>query len=350
MASIRDVAARAGVSTATVVRVLHGGAPVSSARTDRVMQAVEELDYVTNGVAASLTRGQTRLLGLLVSDIANPFMAQVARGLEDEAARHGYQVLIASSDFEPEREAPILTSFARRTVDAVALVCTSAATRGVARLVRNGIPTVLIDRRPPGASSVPLVHTDSWSAMRGAVRYLTDLGHVDLAMIAGPQNIVTASQRLAAFVDVCAAEGLRPRTECMQVGGQGIDGGQQAMNSLLSLRSRPTAVISYNNMYAIGALGALQRQDVRLPDHLSLLTFDDTDLFPYVNPPLTAIAQPAYDIGLQAALMLFRRLDGGDEPEDLDVTMPTELRVRGSCGPPTSTGDPRPSRASSRRS
>ncbi|MGI5440505.1 LacI family DNA-binding transcriptional regulator [Streptomyces shenzhenensis] len=148
MASIRDVARLAQVSTATVVRVLNGGATVSPARTERVMKAVAELDYVTNGVAASLSRGSTRLLGLLVSDIANPFTAQVARGLEDEAVRHGYQVLIASSDFDREREAAMLASFARRTVDAVALLSADGATESVSRLVRSGMPTVFVDRRP----------------------------------------------------------------------------------------------------------------------------------------------------------------------------------------------------------
>jgi LacI family transcriptional regulator len=337
VASIRDVARAAGVSTATVVRVLNGGAKVGPDRTERVLRAVEELDYVTNGVAASLSRGRTRLLGLLVSDIANPFTAQVARGLEDEALHHGYQVLISSSDFDPAREAQILESFARRTVDAVALLSAGEAADGVRRLVRGGIPLVLIDRRPPDVASVPVVRTDSLTAARDAVRYLIELGHTDLGMISGPPGMATADQRLAGFRDACAAAGLRVREECVRRGFLGVDGGHRAMLEVLDLTVRPTAVFSFNNMLAIGALGALRECAVRLPDDLSLITFDDTDLFPYVDPPITAIAQPAREIGAAAGRILFDEL-GGARTADRDVVLPTELRIRESCAPVTQTG------------
>ncbi|MEQ3553364.1 LacI family DNA-binding transcriptional regulator [Pseudonocardia nematodicida] len=334
MASIRDVARAAGVSTATVVRVLNGGATVSPDRTERVLRAVKELDYVVNGVAASLSRGRTRLLGLLVSDIANPFTGQVARGLEDEAVRHGYQVLISSSDFDPHREAQILESFARRTVDAAALLSTGDTADGVHRLLRNEIPTVLIDRRPPDLPTVPLVRTDSLSAARDAVRHLIGLGHTDLGMISGPAGMATASQRLAGFRAACTEAGLRVRPECVREGFLGVDGGHRAMLEVLDLPVRPTAVFSFNNMLAIGALGALRDRGLRLPDDLSLITFDDTDLFPFVDPPLTAIAQPAYEIGAAAGRILFAELDrsgDGTAADVPDVVLPTELRIRASC-------------------
>ncbi|GAB3579723.1 substrate-binding domain-containing protein [Amycolatopsis endophytica] len=333
MASIRDVAKAAGVSTATVARVLNGGAPVSPDRTERVLRAVEELDYVSHGVAASLSRGRTKLVGLLVSDIANPFTAQVARGLEDEAVRHGYQVLIASSDFDSEREAQVLTSFARRTVDAVALLSSSGVGEGVARLVRNGIPTVFVDRRPPDLGHIPLVRTDSLSAAREAVRYLIDLGHTDLGMISGPHGMPTAAQRLAGFREACESAGLTVRPECVREGFLGRQGGYRAMCEVLDLGRRPTAVFSFNNVLAIGALQAVRERGVRIPDDLSLVTFDDTDLFPFVDPPITAIEQPAHDIGAQAGRVLFALLDGAETGGE-DVVLPTKFHVRGSCDRP----------------
>ncbi|MEU1304658.1 MULTISPECIES: LacI family DNA-binding transcriptional regulator [Streptomyces] len=333
MASIRDVARLAQVSTATVVRVLNGGATVSPARTERVMKAVAELDYVTNGVAASLSRGSTRLLGLLVSDIANPFTAQVARGLEDEAVRHGYQVLIASSDFDREREAAMLASFARRTVDAVALLSADGATESVSRLVRSGMPTVFVDRRPPNTPAIPLVRTDSLSAAREAVRYLIGLGHTDLGMICGPVSMPTAAQRAAGFREACAEAGLVVRPECLREGFLGTEGGYAAMCELLDLPRRPTAVFSFNNMLAIGALRAVRERGVRIPADLSLVTFDDMELFPFVDPPLTAIAQPAYEIGAEAGRVLFDLLENGADAERPDVVLSTELRIRESCAP-----------------
>ncbi|WP_279537831.1 LacI family DNA-binding transcriptional regulator [Amycolatopsis acidicola] len=298
-----------------------------------MLRAVEELDYVSHGVAASLSRGRTKLVGLLVSDIANPFTAQVARGLEDEAVRHGYQVLIASSDFDSEREAQVLASFARRTVDAVALLSSSGVGEGVARLVRNGIPTVFVDRRPPELGDIPLVRTDSLGAAREAVRYLIDLGHTDLGMISGPAGMPTAAQRLAGFREACQSAGLTVRPECVREGFLGTQGGYEAMCEVLDLGSRPTAVFSFNNMLAIGALQAVRERGVRIPADLSLVTFDDTDLFPFVDPPITAIEQPAHDIGTQAGRVLFARLDG-DETGGEDVVLPTKFHVRGSCDRP----------------
>ncbi|RJQ87647.1 LacI family DNA-binding transcriptional regulator [Amycolatopsis panacis] len=333
MVSIRDVAKAAGVSTATVARVLNGGTPVSPDRTERVLRAVRELDYVSNGVAASLSRGRTGLLGLLVSDIANPFTAQVARGLEDVAVRHGYQVLIASSDFDSAREAQVLASFARRTVDAVALLSSSGAGEGVSRLIRNRIPTVFVDRRPPDLDEIPLVRTDSLSAAREAVRHLIDLGHTDLGMISGPAGMPTAAQRLAGFREACETAGLTVRPECVREGFLGTQGGLAAMREVLDLAVRPTAVFSFNNVLAIGALQAVRERGVRIPADLSLVTFDDTDLFPFVDPPITAIEQPAYDIGSEAGKLLFARLEG-DETGGADVVLPTRFHIRGSCDRP----------------
>jgi LacI family transcriptional regulator len=335
MASIRDVARAAGVSTATVARVLNGSAaPVSEALTERVRQAVADLDYVPNGVAASLSRGRTQLLGLLVSDISNPFTAQVARGLEDEAARHGYLVLVGSSDWDPAREADLLGSFAKRTVDGVALLSSSGENEGVHRLIRTGVPVVFVDRRPDDAAGIPMIRTDSLTAAHEAVQYLIGLGHRDLAMISGPPTMPTAALRVAGFRTACAEVGLTVREECVRQGFLGIEGGYTAMNEVLALEPRPTAVFSFNNMLAIGALRALREQDVHLPDDLSLVTFDDTDLFPFVDPPITAIAQPAYQIGAEAGHMLFQLLDGDRSHPLQDVVLPTEFRIRNSCASP----------------
>ncbi len=266
-----------------------------------------------------------------MSDIANPFTAQVARGLEDEAIKHGYQVLIASSDFDADREAKVLDSFARRTVDAVALLSSSGLSEGVSRLVRNQIPTVFVDRRPPvAASTIPLVRTDSLSAAREAVQYLIDLGHTDLGMISGPSEMPTAAQRLAGFREACRGAELVVRPECVRTGFLGTEGGYQAICELLDLEVRPTAVFSFNNVLAIGALRAVRERNVRIPHDLSLVTFDDTDLFPFVDPPITAIAQPAYEIGAQAATLLFERLNGR-QGAPADVVLPTEFRIRESC-------------------
>ncbi|TDD71245.1 LacI family transcriptional regulator [Jiangella aurantiaca] len=333
MASIRQVAEHAGVSTATVARVLSGRITVSPELTERVRQAVDELNYVPNDVARSLSRGRTNMLGLLVSDIGNPFAAQVARGLEDEAARLGYQVLVGSSDFELERETRLLDSFAAKTVDAVALVSARGSTPAMARLARTGLPVVYIDRRPDGDTAAPLVRTDNETAARQAVGHLIELGHRDLAMISGPSWLPTASARLRGFRAACAEHGLTVRRECVREGHLGVEGGVRAMRDLLDLPERPTAVFSFNNLSAVGALRALRERGVTVPRDISLVTFDDMDLFPFVDPPITAIAQPAYEIGVEAGRTLLAMLSGA-AVVPREVVLPTEFRIRSSCAEP----------------
>jgi LacI family transcriptional regulator len=313
--------------------VLSGHTPVSEELAARVHHSISELRYVPNGVARSLSKGRTFLLGLLVSDIANPFSAQVARGLEDTAAQHGYHVLVGSSDFEPEREDQLLASFAARTVDAVALVAASGTTAAMRRLVDTQIPLVFVDRHPGDSIKAPLIRSDSLSAAHDAVAYLIGLGHWDLAMISGPPTLPTAAQRLQGFRTACAEAGLELRRECVREGFLGVDGGYRATREVLALEPRPTALFSFNNMLAVGALRALREAGVSVPTDISLITFDDMDLFPFVDPPITAIAQPAYQIGSEAARMLVSLL-AGDAFVPREVLLPTEFRQRDSCAPP----------------
>ena len=333
MPSIRDVAARARVSTATVARVLSGRTPVSDELAARVRTAVADLRYIPNGVARSLSQGRTRLLGLLVADIANPFSAQVARGLEDEAVKHAYHVLVGSSDFDPVRESELLDAFAARSVDAVALVSAGGATSALRQLVDTNMPLVFVDRRPDGDTRVPVVWTDNLAAAHDAVGHLIGLGHRDLSMISGPPGLPTASQRLRGFRVACEEAGLEVREECVREGFLGVEGGYQAMREVLALDSRPTAVFSFNNLLTVGALHALRESGVSVPADLSLITFDDMELFPFVDPPITAIAQPSYEIGVEAGRALFHILEG-DSQLPGEVILPCEFRLRSSCAPP----------------
>jgi LacI family transcriptional regulator len=332
-AGIRDVARVAGVSTATVTRVLRGSTPVSRELTKRVREAVESLGYRPNAIASSLSRGRTQILGLLVADIANPFYAEVARGVEDAAAPRGYRVLVGSSDLDTDRERELMTAFESRTVDAVAITATAGDTAELERLVAGGMPLVFIDRRPAGMSA-PAVVSDNVAAARHAVRHLVDLGHRDLAMISGPPSMATAAQRVEGFRWACAEAGITLRPECVREGYLGIEGGQRATLELLDLDPRPTAVLSFNNLLAVGALEAFRQRKVRVPADLSLLTFDDMSLFPYVDPPITAIAQPAHHMGFEAAKILLDALESGLPPVVKDVVLPTEFRSRQSCAAP----------------
>jgi len=326
------VAARAGVSTATVARVLRDSGQVSDELTAKVRAAVRELNYVPNAVARSLSQGRTRLLGLLVPDISNPFFAELARGLEDAAVAAGHHVLVGSSDLDPERERQLAAAFESRTVDGVAITASAPDATHLRKLADTGMPIVLIDRRMPGVSA-PAVLTDNRDAARRAVEYLAGLGHRDIAMISGPPAFETAAERVAGFRDGCAAAGVEVRPDRLREGYLGIEGGHKAMREILALRDRPTAVLSFNNLIAVGALGALREDGVAVPRDLSFLTFDDMSLFPYVDPPITAIAQPAYQMGTDAGRILLDLVDG-DSGAGRDVVLKTGFYLRDSCAAP----------------
>jgi LacI family transcriptional regulator len=331
MAGIRDVAKRAGVSTATVNRVLHGGARVSDELRNRVLAAVRELHYVPNSAARALTSGRSRLLGLLVPDIANPFFAELAQGVEDRAADSGYHCLIASSHLSVEREQQFISAFRDRTLAGVALTPSGNTTRHIRDLIDVGKPLIFVDRRPIGLRA-PTVHTDNYEATVQAVRYLIELGHQRIAMLAGPPTFETASQRLAGFTDAIKDAGLDLRDDWIRQGHLEQRGGYRAMKEILALPERPTAVFSFNNLLTVGAMQALREHGLRLPHDMSLLSFDDMSLFPYTDPPITAIAQPAYEMGRAAADLLVREVT---EPgAGRDIVFSAEFHRRGSCAPP----------------
>lgn len=333
MVSIRDVARAANVSTATVARVLQDSPRVSAELTARVREVIARMNYVPNAVARSLSQGRTHLIGLLVPDIANPFFAEVTRGLEDGVAPHGYNVLVASSDHSSRRERELAAAFESGTVDAVAITSSDSDTAHVERLTARGLPLAFIDRRPAGTRA-PAVLINNAAAAQSAIEYLAGLGHRRIAMISGPRTFSTAADRVAGFRRACRLAGIRLRPAYVREGFLGIDGGAEAMRALLAISPRPTAVLSFNNLVAVGALRAIREARLRIPDDLSVLTFDDMSLFPYTDPPITAISQPAYEMGASVAALLLRMLEATSTKQPDDVVLGTELRIRDSCAPP----------------
>jgi LacI family transcriptional regulator len=337
MVGIRDVARHAGVSTATVTRVLQGGAPVSDHLRERVSDAIEELRYVPNAAARALTYGRSQLIGLLVPDIANPFFAEVAQGLEDRASESGHHALVASSHLDPDRERQFISAFQDGTLAAVAMTPSGGSTSHISQLVASSMPLVFVDRRPKGVRGVT-VRTDSRAATRKAMRHLIELGHRRIAMLTGPTEFQTAQYRLAGFRAAMREAGIPVDEELIRPGHVEVEGGYRAMQEVLQLKERPTAVFSFNNLLTVGALRALQEAEISIPEDMSLLTFDDMSLFPFTNPPITAIAQPTYEMGRTAAELLLAELQNPGS-NTRDVVLPTELKLRGSCCAPSVAGE-----------
>ncbi|WP_329187780.1 LacI family DNA-binding transcriptional regulator [Actinacidiphila glaucinigra] len=330
MASIKDVASRAGVSVATVSRVLNDHPAVRPDTRTRVLEAVAELGYRPNAVARSLRTDQTRTLGLVISDVLNPFFTELARSVEDEARALGYSVIIGNADERPEQQDHHIRTLLDRRIDGLLVSPTDGGSPLILDAVRSGTPMVFVDRWIPGiGNDVPVVRTDGFDAVRDLVAHLHGLGHRQPAIIAGPAATTTGRERVRAFREALAAFGLPLPDEYIGQGDFQADSGRRAIARFLDLPVPPDVVFAADNLMALGAMDEIRARGLRVPDDIALAAFDDIPWFLHTDPPITAIAQPTGDLGRAAVRSLIDRVEGRPAPS---VTVSARLVVRRSCG------------------
>jgi DNA-binding LacI/PurR family transcriptional regulator len=326
--NIAEIARRASVSTATVSRTINQSGPVRAATARKVWRVVAEMNYYPNSHARALVSGRSRLLGLIVSDITNPFFSLLIRSFESLAAQQQYDLLITSTDYETSRMTATLRRMLERKVDGVA-VMTSEMDLGLIReLSRRGVPIVFMDvgQMGPRMSHVSI---DYGNGILQAVDHVIGLGHKHVAFISGPLDLHSARTRRQAFVDTMRAHRLVPERRMIREGTHTAEGGQREMSALLRLSRRPTAVVASNDWTAIGALHAIYAAGLRVPDDVSLVGFDDIPLVSYTTPALTTVRMSAMDVGSTAFQALFRMI-GGERQEGEVFQIPTKLVIRDS--------------------
>lgn len=331
MATIKDVAREAGVSTATVSRVMSGRDPVSGDMRERVLGAARKLDYRPNALAKSLRVEATGTLALVVSNIMNPFFTAVARAVEDAAAERGYSVIIGNADEDPYKEERYVDALLQKQVDGLIVSPARGESPLLGEVAASDTPLVFVDRSIEGLD-VPVVRADGRRAIGRLVDYLARLGHTRLAIISGPEGVVSGRERLEAFLDAARRSGIPVGDECIKHGSFRRGSGELAMGELLALSEPPTAVFAANNLMALGALQSIRGSGLSIPADISVASFDDVSWFELLEPPLTAIAQPTQEIGVKVARMLLQMVEGGKRPES--YVADAELVVRGSCAAP----------------
>ncbi|MEU6766945.1 LacI family DNA-binding transcriptional regulator [Streptomyces sp. NPDC046853] len=328
MASIKDVAAEAGTSVATVSRVLNSHPSVSPAARARVIAAIESLGYRPNAVARSLRTDQTRTLGLVISDVLNPYFTALARSVEEAARALGYSVIIGNADERPELQDHHVRTLLDRRIDGLLVSPADGGTPLLLDTARAGTPMVFVDRWIPGAD-VPVVRADGREAIRDLVAHLHAVGHRRLAIIAGPAATTTGSERVEAFREALASYGIPLPDSYIGQGDFQADSGRRATERFLSLPEPPHVIFAADNLMALGALDAIRARGLRVPDDIALAAFDDIPWFVHTDPPITAIAQPTGDLGRAAVQALVDRIEGRSPRS---VTLPARLVVRRSCG------------------
>jgi LacI family transcriptional regulator len=342
-ATITDVARRANVSTATVSRVLSGGGAARDETRERVLAAARELGYRPSGVARSLRQRATRTLGLIVTDIENPFFPELVRTVEDAAREQGYAILLCNASDDPEREAGYLDLLVDRWVDGVVIAASNLGVRHREWLLAAPLPIVLVNS-VDRTIDLPTIASDSVLGGRLATEHLVGLGHRRFGIVtAGPRNL-DAPDRLGGAQSALAAAGIPGADVHVAIEEPTVAGGQRAAAAILAGDPEVTALVAYNDLMAIGAMRAVRASERRVPDDLSVVGFDDVDLAAFVDPPLTTIAQSTAEMGRWAVDQLTRHLGrpaagagsngARDDPQPAaHVVLPVHLIVRGSTGP-----------------
>ncbi|WP_119067164.1 LacI family DNA-binding transcriptional regulator [Rubrobacter indicoceani] len=330
MTSIKDVAREAGVSVATVSRTFSGAQPVSEKVKERVRDSARKIGYRPNALARSLRVEETMTLGLVVPSIINPFFTNLARAIEDAAWEDGYSIMLGNTDESVEKEARYLELLLEKRVDGIIVSPARAESPALQRVVGE-VPVVFIDRLADGVEA-PVVRASGDRAVRELAGYLIGLGHERLGVISGPADTVSGRERLDAFLTETLSLGVPVPGGRVRIGDFRRESGAQAMRELLALGHPPTAVFVANNSMALGALLELRGRGLRVPEDVSVASFDDVGWFDLLSPPLTAIAQPVREMGVVAAKTLARMLAGEGAGEI--APFEAELIVRGSCAPP----------------
>ncbi len=322
--TIRDVATQAAVSPATVSRVLNGRIDVAPDLRDRVLAAVAALNYRPNGAARSLRTRATTVLGVIISDITNPFFTSMVRGVEDAAQEAGYSVVLANTDEDLDKERRYMEVAASEQMAGVVLSPASTSHTSVNYLVERNIPVVTIDRRLRGAP-VDSVTVNNFRAAFEATEHLIDQGCRRIGFIAGPVTTTTGSRRLAGHKAALRAAGLPDDPDLVVNGEFRIDGGRSAAGELLERKIDGLFVA--NNLMTIGALEALGARSLEPGRDLAVVGFDDINWGTALRPPLTAVSQPTYEIGQQSAQLLLRRIRGEQLPPQR-IVLPAKLIIR----------------------
>ncbi len=334
-ASIKEVALKAGVSIATVSRVLNDKGPVAVETRERILAAIEQLRYVPHGAARSLITNQTDTIGVLLPDLYGEFFSEVIRGIDLAARRSGFHVLI--SGFHSDRaEIEAVLRALRGRVDGLIVLSPDVDAQSLRRNLPETLPVVLLNTPVEGdGAAFDAINLDNHGGAFAMVRHLAGLGHQRIAFLRGPEENADARERLRGYRDALLSLGLK-RSDALELGGDfSEESGYRAGQRLLALEPRPTAVFAANDSMAIGCLFALREAGARVPGDVALAGFDDIPIARYITPPLSSVHVPIAELGTRAMERLLHAVESKNGHERRQETVATTLVVRGSCGAAT---------------
>jgi LacI family transcriptional regulator len=332
--TIREVADRAGVSIATVSRVLNGRGDVSDETRELVSRVIRDHGYTANRSARGLSAGRTDLVGVLVPLVYPAYFSAILAGAAEALAEHELRLVLSPTGHQHDREVSLLDRLMGGLTDGALIVLPEESSEELERLLDNGYRFVVVDPLMPLDERIPSVSAAHTSGAHQAMRHLLALGHRRIAAITGPRGWVATEDRRRGYHAALAAAGILPPPELEVEADFEIAGGVQAAGRLLDLPEPPTAIFAFNDNLAIGAIQAARARGRRVPDDLSVVGFDDIEHATIVTPPLTTVRQPLAEMGRTAVSLLVRLLER-QRFETLHLELATRLVVRESTAPPS---------------
>ncbi len=323
--TIKDIAEKAKVSTATVSRALYNGGYVKEDTRRKILKVAEELGYKKHKERKA-SKTKTNVVGVIVSDITNPFFTQVVRGIEDVLNPVGYSLLLCNADENVEKETSYLKVLMNKKVDGVILTSAGGDHKTIKEIVRRGMPVVLIDRLVDGLDTDGVI-IDNVSGAYDATSHLISEGYRKIGIITGPLEIMTAKERFEGYTKALQDAGIEFDENLVENGGYTQKGGYTAAKQLAE-RAHPDAIFIANNVMTTGALLALKELKIKIPEEVGIVGFDDLEWAPLMDPPLTTISQPIYTIGSIAAQLLLRKLSGAAKIKKEVVVLKPRLVIR----------------------
>lgn len=332
MATMADVARRAGVAPSTVSHVINRTRPVNPETIAAVEQAMAEIGYTPNTIARSLARASTSTVGLAISSISNIYFSDIIQAVERACARLGLMVFLADTLDDPEQELRLVRALHQRRVDGIILAPGADPQQRVLGYLRdNAIPCVLLDRFV--SRDFDQVGVENRNAVKSLVDHLVSHGHRRIAMLTNQSGLATTVERIEGFRQGCAANGLAWDDSLLAMGSADSTENVRSTLRLLDLPDRPTAIVTGNNLSTIGAMHAIRERRMRIPQDVALVGFDDFEWADLFEPRLTVIAQPVKQIGEMAANMLVERIKDRERPR-ASIRLKPALVIRNSCGCP----------------
>ncbi len=328
---MNEVALRAGVSIATVSRVINGSPNLNEATRNKVMKAIKDLDYQPSRVAKRLrSRSNSgKLIGLLIPDIQNPFYVDVLRGVEEEAYQHNYALIMCNFGQDEKKEKLYLEILRSEAIDGLLAAPAREDDEEVTRLVEEGLPIVCVDRGLKNVD-VDVVMVNNRKGAFQAVDHLARSGYGRIAYISGLPAIPSSYQRELGYRDALTAHGLEFHPSLVKYGDSKYESGVRLCDELLSDENPPDAIFTGNNLITLGALETIHRRGIRIPDEVAIIGFDDMFWSNSLFPPLTAVRQPAFEIGRRATELLIQRINN-PQRTCIQMILNPELMIRSSC-------------------